>query len=165
MSCQKWQIFRRNRMDKNEIRELMRFFDKSDITKLKIKEGEFSIELQKGFDCGIAYTPTVSAPIAAPVSSTPIASISASTEEATIVAGLTVKSPMVGTFYKSPSPGAAPFAKIGEVIRKGQPIGIIEAMKIMNEIEAEFDCKVLDILVEDGQPVEYDMPIFSVEKV
>jgi len=151
-------------MDKNEIRELMRFFDKSDITKLKIKEGDFSIELQKGFDCGVSYAPTMSAPVAAP--SAPIAAISASIEAPMVItSGLTVKSPMVGTFYKSPSPGAAPFAKIGEVIRKGQPIGIIEAMKIMNEIEAEFDCKILDILVEDGQPVEYDMPIFSVEKV
>jgi len=157
-------------MDKNEIRELMRFFDKSDITKLKIKEGDFSIELQKGFDCGVSYAPAaVSTPvaqIATPVSSAPTAAISAPTETAiTVATGLTVKSPMVGTFYKSPAPGAAPFAKIGDVIRKGQPIGIIEAMKIMNEIEAEFDCKVLDILVEDGQPVEFDMPIFSVEKV
>jgi acetyl-CoA carboxylase biotin carboxyl carrier protein len=158
-------------MDKNEIRELMRFFDKSDITKLKIKEGDFSIELQKGFDCGVSYAPAVSAPtasvVAAPVSA-PVASVSAASESAPAVAsanGTQVKSPMVGTFYKAPSPGSAPFAKVGEVVRKGQPIAIIEAMKIMNELEAEFDCKILEILVEDGQPVEYDMPIFLVEKV
>ena len=157
-------------MDKNEIRELIRIFDKSDITKLKIKEGDFSLELQKGFDSNVVHT-TV-APVAAPA---PMVSAAPAVVAAPVVggeasinaapAGLSIKSPMVGTFYKSPAPGAAPFAKVGDVIRKGQPIGIIEAMKIMNEIEAEFDCKVLDILVEDGQPVEFDMPIFMVEKV
>lgn len=152
-------------MDKNEIRELMRFFDKSDITKLKIKEGEFSIELQKGFEGGVSYTPSVQVPQSASVS--PVAALSvAPTLVATMPSeGLSLKSPMVGTFYKSPSPGSAPFASVGTMIKKGQPIGIIEAMKIMNEIEAEFDCKVVQILVEDGQPVEYDMPLFAVEKV
>ncbi len=155
-------------MDKNEIRELMRFFDKSDITKLKIKEGDFSIELQKGFEGGVSYAPVVSpapqmvAP-AAPIASAPVAS----TPSAPAVSkeGTFIKSPMVGTFYKCPSPGAPAFASVGQVIKKGQPIGIIEAMKIMNEIEAEFDCKIVEILVEDGQPVEFDMPLFSVEKV
>ena len=156
-------------MDKNEIRELLRFFDKSDITKLKIKEGDFSIELQKGGDCNVAYAPVAQAPIAAaPVAVAAAPVVASATVEAAAPApkaGTAVKSPMVGTFYKSPAPGAAPFAKVGDVIRKGQPIGIIEAMKIMNEIEAEFDCKVLEIVVEDGQPVEFDMPIFMVEKV
>jgi len=156
-------------MDKNEIRELIRIFDKSDITKLKIKEGDFSIELQKGFDGPVTYAtaPVMQqAPNVAPVAA-PVAQVGgeASVNAAPVAVGLCMKSPMVGTFYRSPAPGAAPFAKVGDVIRKGQPIGIIEAMKIMNEIEAEFDCKVLDILVEDGQPVEYDMPIFAVEKV
>ncbi|NCD13157.1 MAG: acetyl-CoA carboxylase biotin carboxyl carrier protein [Epsilonproteobacteria bacterium] len=158
-------------MDKNEIRELMRFFDKSDITKLKIKEGDFSIELQKGFEPTVVHgTSMVSAPMAPAVAaSAPVASsVPLSSGEASVnaaPAGLSIKSPMVGTFYKSPAPGATAFAKVGDVIRKGQPIGIIEAMKIMNEIEAEFDCKILDILVADGQPVEFDMPIFMVEKV
>ncbi|DAB36682.1 MAG TPA: acetyl-CoA carboxylase, biotin carboxyl carrier protein [Sulfurospirillum cavolei] len=160
-------------MDKNEIRELMRIFDKSDITKLKIKEGDFSIELQKGFESNVSYAsapaPMMPMPATMPqVAPVVAASAPAMGGEASINAapsGLNIKSPMVGTFYKSPSPGAAPFAKIGDVIRKGQPIAIIEAMKIMNELEAEFDCKILDILVEDGQPVEFDMPIFLVEKV
>lgn len=160
-------------MDKNEIRELMRIFDKSDITKLKIKEGDFSIELQKGFESNVSYAsaPAPMMPMSAvmpQVAPAAAASAPAMGGEASINAapsGLNIKSPMVGTFYKSPSPGAAPFAKIGDVIRKGQPIAIIEAMKIMNELEAEFDCKILDILVEDGQPVEFDMPIFLVEKV
>ena len=151
-------------MDKNEIRELMRFFDKSDITKLRIKEGDFSIELQKGLEGTISYAP---APVmaAAPAVSAPVqtsVAVSAATQS---VDGLTLKSPMVGTFYKSPSPGAEAFAKVGTIVRKGQPIGIIEAMKIMNEIEAEYDCKIIENLVDDGQPVEFDMPLFVVEKV
>ncbi|KFL34198.1 MULTISPECIES: acetyl-CoA carboxylase biotin carboxyl carrier protein [unclassified Sulfurospirillum] len=158
-------------MDKSEIRELIRIFDKSDITKLKIKEGDFSIELQKGFDGPVAYAaapaPVVhqAAGVAHAVAATPAAHVGGEASINAAPAGLSMKSPMVGTFYRSPAPGAAPFAKVGDVIRKGQPIGIIEAMKIMNEIEAEFDCKILEILVEDGQPVEYDMPIFAVEKV
>ena len=160
-------------MDKNEIRELMRIFDKSDITKLKIKEGDFSIELQKGFESNVSYASAPAPMMPMPATMPQVAPVAAASApamggEANINAapsGLNIKSPMVGTFYKSPSPGAAPFAKIGDVIRKGQPIAIIEAMKIMNELEAEFDCKILDILVEDGQPVEFDMPIFLVEKV
>jgi acetyl-CoA carboxylase biotin carboxyl carrier protein len=157
-------------MDKNEIRELIRIFDKSDITKLKIKEGDFSIELQKGFEGGVTYTtaapaPIMQAPSVAPAVAAPVAHVGGEASINAAPAGLSIKSPMVGTFYKSPAPGAAPFAKVGDIIRKGQPVGIIEAMKIMNEIEAEFDCKILNILVEDGQPVEYDMPIFTVEKV
>ena len=155
-------------MDKNEIRELMRFFDKSEITKLKIKEGDFTIELQKGFESGVTYTsaPVISAPVAqhaAPVQ----ASVASSSVEiaAAPQAGINIKSPMVGTFYKAASPGSAPFAQVGSVIKKGQPIAIIEAMKIMNEIEAEFDCRILEILAEDGQPVEFDMPLYAVEKL
>lgn len=155
-------------MDKNEIRELMRFFDKSDITKLKIKEGDFSIELQKGYEGGVSFAPVAStqpavvaapAPVAAPaVSNAPVAPVA-------LKEGVFIKSPMVGTFYKSPSPGAPAFASVGAVIKKGQPVAIIEAMKIMNEIEADFDCKIVEILLEDGQPVEFDMPLFSVEKL
>ena len=156
-------------MDKNEIRELMRFFDKSDITKLKIKEGEFSIELQKGYEGGVSYAPVMSVPAQASlpssVASVPAASSAPVAAPAVSKEGTFIKSPMVGTFYKCPSPGAPAFASVGQVIKKGQPIGIIEAMKIMNEIEAEFDCKIVEILVEDGQPVEFDMSLFSVEKV
>ncbi|EOI4812215.1 acetyl-CoA carboxylase biotin carboxyl carrier protein, partial [Campylobacter coli] len=76
-----------------------------------------------------------------------------------------INSPMVGTFYQAPSPGAAPFVKVGSTVKKGDTIAIIEAMKIMNEIEAEFDCRIAEILVADGQPVEFGMPLFAVEKL
>ena len=154
-------------MDKNEIRELLRFFDKSDITKLKIKEGDFSIELQKGCENSVSYAPIMATAPQAVAPAPAVVASSGSTPPvvATKKEGDFIKSPMVGTFYKSPAPGAPAFASVGAIMKKGKPIGIIEAMKIMNEIEAEFDCKIVEILVEDGQPVEFDMPLFRVEKV
>ena len=147
-------------MTNREIKDLMRFFDGSDIAKVKIKNGEFSIELQKGFEGGVVTaTPVAQAPATVAVASTEPTAVE--TKEI----GESIKSPMVGTFYSAPAPGAGTFVKVGTVVKKGQTVGIIEAMKIMNEIEAEFDCRILEILLEDGQPVEFDMPLFAVEKV
>lgn len=149
-------------MKKQDIKDLMRFFDTTEITKLKIKDGEFEIELEKG---GVVTVASVAAapvaPIAAPTAPSPVVAIEApvSTD------GPVIKSPMVGTYYKAPAPGAEPFVKVGAVVKKGQGVAIIEAMKIMNEIEAEFDCRIVEILVEDGQPIEFDMPLFRVEKI
>lgn len=151
-------------MNKQEIRDLMRLFDKSGITKVKIRDGEFSIELQKGFQ---GTSQVASAPIQTVVaqqSVSEVATVSVEKQE-DIDNGLSIKSPMVGTFYIAPSPGSEPFVKVGTVVRKGQTIAIIEAMKIMNEIEAEFDCRITSVLAEDGEPVEFDMPLFGVEKV
>ena len=147
-------------MTNREIKDLMRFFDGSDITKVKIKSGEFSIELQKGFEGG---TVVAAAPVgvSAPVAPVPIALDIPAPE----VTGDSIKSPMVGTFYSAPAPGADAFVKVGTVVKKGQTVAIIEAMKIMNEIEAEFDCRIIEIPLNDGQPVEFDMPLFMVEKV
>ncbi|MDR3346440.1 MAG: acetyl-CoA carboxylase biotin carboxyl carrier protein [Campylobacteraceae bacterium] len=151
-------------MNKQElnIKELIRTFDKSSMTKLKITEGDFSIELRKDSS---ARTYISSDEAQTPVIQT-IAATKTADEQPKAANNLpTFKSPMVGTFYKSPSPGAEAFVKIGSVVKKGQPIAIVEAMKIMNEIDAEFDCRIIDILVEDGQPIEFDMPLFSVEKL
>jgi acetyl-CoA carboxylase biotin carboxyl carrier protein len=153
-------------MDFKDIKELIRVFDKSELNKLKVKEGEFEISMQRGFEGGVT-TVTTSAPvaqvasIAAPVvASTPVV-------EAVSVAksGEVINSPMVGTYYSSPSPESPSFVEVGSTVKKGQTLCILEAMKIMNEVEAEFDCKILEILVKDGSPVEYDMPIFVVEKL
>jgi len=148
-------------MTNREIKDLMRFFDGSDITKVKIKNGEFSIELQKGFEGGAVVAAPVAAPMAVAVA--PVAT--ETTEVEALNLGDCICSPMVGTFYGAPAPGASAFVKVGSVVKKGQTIAIIEAMKIMNEIEAEFDCKIIDILLDDGQAVEFDMPLFAVEKV
>ena len=149
-------------MDFKEIKELIRVFDKSELNKLKVKEGEFEVAMQKGFEGGTVVTTTapavaVAAPVAAPVA--------AASEAPATISGETINSPMVGTFYASPSPEASNFVKAGDTVKKGQTLCILEAMKIMNEVEAEYDCKIIEILVKDSEPVEYDMPIFVIEKV
>ncbi len=150
-------------MNQKEIKELMQLFDKSDIKKLKIEKNDFSISLSK--EASIINTQTVSqTPTPQIQQQTPQVQNNTQNIESETKKGVTINSPMVGTFYKAPSPGAAPFVKVGDSINKGQTLAIIEAMKIMNEIEAEFDCTILEVLVEDGQPVEFDTPLFLVEK-
>ncbi len=151
-------------MDFKEIKELIKIFDKSGLSKLKLKENDFEIAMQKGSEEQVvvsqAPTPAVSVQTPAAQPEQPQENLEAAKKK-----GEYITSPMVGTFYRAPSPDSPPFVKVGDVVSKGQTIGIIEAMKIFNEIEAEFDCKILEILVEDGQPVEYDMPLFLVERV
>ncbi|MBP9616484.1 MAG: acetyl-CoA carboxylase biotin carboxyl carrier protein [Aliarcobacter sp.] len=153
-------------MDFKEIRELIRVFDKSELNKLKVKEGEFEISMQRGFESGVT-TVTTSAPVAqvATASAAPVAVSAPVADTVVRAAGETINSPMVGTYYSSPSPESPSFVKVGGTVKKGQTLCILEAMKIMNEVEAEFDCKIIEILVKDGDPVEYDMPIFVVEKL
>ncbi|MBL0702845.1 MAG: acetyl-CoA carboxylase biotin carboxyl carrier protein [Sulfurospirillum sp.] len=141
-------------MTNKEIKDLISFFDNSDISKVKIKNDGFSIKLQKGFNGGTIVA--TKAPKSLPLETLVEKKESISDS---------IKSPMVGTFYTAPAPNADTFVKVGTIVKKGQIVGIIEAMKIMNEIEAEFDCKILEILLEDGQPVEFDMPLFAIEKV
>jgi acetyl-CoA carboxylase biotin carboxyl carrier protein len=95
-------------------------------------------------------------------SSNPVASV-ASTPSSPSVAGFVQKSELVGTFYRSPSPGTPPFTEVGKVVKKGQTLCIVEAMKIMNEIESEADGEVLEILVQDGKPVEFGTPLFVIK--
>ena len=155
-------------MQFKDIKELIRVFDKSDLNKIKIKDGDFEISMQTGFEGTVVTTTAApvaaSAPVAAPVASAPAA---ASTEISApaAIAGETINAPMVGTYYDSPSPESPSFAKKGDTVKKGQTLCILEAMKIMNEVEAEFDCKIVDILVENGSPVEFDMPMFVIEKL
>jgi acetyl-CoA carboxylase biotin carboxyl carrier protein len=145
-------------MKKQDIKDLMKFFDTTSASRLKIKDGEFEIEMEKISE---QSTTTSTQPATTPV----VQEKQAPEKSAPCEPTETIKSPMVGTYYQAPAPGAEPFVKIGQKVKKGQVIGIIEAMKIMNEIEAEFDCKIVSILVDDGQPVEFDMPLFGVEKI
>jgi len=156
-------------MNLEEIKELIRVFGRSKLGKLKVKDGEFEISmLRDGSEVTVA-TPTASAPAAAPVISAPVATPAAqevaATESSEEKAGDIITSPMVGTFYAAPSPDSPPFVKEGDTVRKGQTLCILEAMKIMNELEAEYDCKILEVLVQDAQPIEYDTPLFRVEKL
>ncbi len=150
-----------------EIKELVEVLDKSSLASIKITKEDFSIYLNKyGKAAPVAapVAPAISAPAAAPVSASAV-----DASEAPVAApakgGECIPSPMVGTFYKSPSPDSAAFVKPGDIVKKGQTLAIIEAMKIMNELEAEFDCKILEILADDGQVIEYDTPLFRIEKV
>ena len=161
-------------MDFKDIKELIRVFDKSELNKLRIKEADFEISMQRGFENGVTTVTTAPAVAQAPVaisapavaSTTTQAPVATSSEDKTpATSGLTINAPMVGTYYSSPSPDSPSFCAIGDIVRKGQTLCILEAMKIMNEVEAEFDCRILDILVHNGDPVEYDMPIFIVEKI
>jgi len=148
-------------MDMRQIKALMQEFDESGLSRMKISKEGFEMELEKTIGAVAAPVAPVAVPVAAPA---PAAAAEAPAA-APSVAGDEILSPMVGTFYAAPSPDSAPFAKVGDTVKKGQVIAILEAMKIMNELEAEFDCKILDILVSDGQAVEYDMPLFVVEKL
>jgi len=150
-------------MDMKQIKTLVQEFDASTLSKLKITLDSFSIELEK--NTGTTMAPMmVAAPMvaaAAPAVSTPSAPV---VQEA-VISGDLILSPMVGTYYSAPSPDSAPFAKVGDRIKKGQVVAILEAMKIMNELEAEFDCEILEVLKSDGQAVEYDMPLYVVKKL
>jgi acetyl-CoA carboxylase biotin carboxyl carrier protein len=157
-------------MKLDEIKELARIFGKSKLDKMKIKMKDFELEMEKG---GTVQAVTVAAPVAAEPVATPApaatpqgATPSVEAEaKAAAPKGDIITSPMVGTFYASPSPDAPPFVQVGDTVKKGQTLCILEAMKIMNELEAEYDCKILDILVQDGEAVEYDKPLFVVKKL
>ena len=152
-------------MDMKQIKALLQEFDASSLSKLKITQEAFSIELEKNI--GAVAAPVMAAPVA--VAAARVASAAPTPAEAApaapVLTGDMIVSPMVGTYYSAPSPDSAPFVKVGDRVKKGQVIGIIEAMKIMNELEAEFDCEILSILVSDAQAVEYDMPLFAVKKL
>jgi len=150
-------------MDIKQIKDLMRKFDESGLSGMKISQGEFSIEMEKvnSIVAAPAQTAAQVIPAALPTAAVPAAEAASSSE----IEGETIDSPMVGSYYSAPSPDSPPFVKVGDTIKKGQTIAILEAMKIMNELEAEFDCKITQILVKDGQAVEYDMPMFVVERL
>lgn len=151
-------------MKKEDIEQLIDIFEKKDINKIRIKHGDFELELEKQHEISGTSNANLPAPASCTTQIIQPAPVIAQQDTHKTISD-TIDSPMVGTFYAAPSPGAAPFIKIGQSVKKGDTIGIIEAMKIMNEIEAEFDCKIVKALVEDGQPVEFSMPLFEVEKI
>lgn len=139
-------------MDIRKIKKLIEIIEESDIAELEISEGEESVRISRYS----SPPPVAAAP--APAVAAPTAPAA---EEKT--AGHVVKSPMVGTFYRSSSPGAKPFVEIGQSVDVGDTLCIIEAMKILNQIEADKSGTVTQVLVEDAQPVEYNQPLFIIE--
>ena len=150
-------------MEMKQINALITKFDESGLSKIKMSKDGFEIEMEKA--TGLVAAPVQAMAAAAPVAVAAPVATSTAPAAAAAITGDTIDSPMVGTYYSSPSPDSAPFVKVGDTIKKGQAVAVLEAMKIMNELEAEFDCKIVEILVQDGQAVEYDMPLFVVEKI
>lgn len=147
----------------------------SDVNEVSIEEGEFKIKIKKSADVTNNYNggapqymtampQQFALPTAPSAPATPAAPSAKAEPAAPSANQVTIKSPMVGTFYKSPNPDAAPFAKVGDTIAKGDTICIIEAMKIMNEVTSDYSGKVVKVLVENAQPIEFDQPLFIIEQ-
>ncbi|MBE8716702.1 acetyl-CoA carboxylase biotin carboxyl carrier protein [Cellvibrio polysaccharolyticus] len=150
-------------MDIRKIKKLIELLEESNIGELEIKEGEESVRISRNSPQTqfIAAPMPAYAPAAAPIA--PQAAVAPIAEAAAPVTnGHLVKSPMVGTFYRSPSPGSPAFAEIGKHVKQGDVICIIEAMKMMNQIEADKSGVIEAILVTDGMPVEFDQPLFTI---
>jgi len=168
-------------MNQKEIKELIELLVEKDIAEFELERGDMKLHIKRGATAQFAPVVQV-APAVASVPATPAVPAAASSPapgQTPAAAGGAqaptappvdadlhiVKSPIVGTFYESPSPGAPPFLKIGDTVQEGQVLCIIEAMKLMNEIEAEFRCKIIKICKENAQPVEFGDPLFLVERL
>lgn len=157
-------------MDFKEIKELIKIFDSSSLSALSITQENSKIKLEKGVKSTQiveSQNTQILSPIQIPQNAhqVEVAAPASSAQNTKAIQGETINSPMVGTFYRCPSPDAPAYVNVGDKVKKGQTLGIIEAMKIMNEIEAEFDCVIKEIIPNDAQPVEYNSPLFVVEKI
>jgi acetyl-CoA carboxylase biotin carboxyl carrier protein len=155
-------------MDLKHIKSLLQLISEADVNEVYIEEGDFKIKIKKRSEATYVSAPAAApAPVASVVvpSAAPATPASAPAPAAAPAASATtaIKSPIVGTFYAAASPDAKAFVSVGDVISKGQPLCIIEAMKIMNEIESDMSGKVVAIHVKNGQPVEFDQPLFEIE--
>ena len=160
-------------MNLNEIQDLIKFVAKSGVTEVEIEQKDFKITIKsesKKSDSPIivqAAAPVVPQMVAAPAQqATAPAQVSAPAAEAPASEDskyITFKSPMIGTFYRSSGPDKEPFVSVGQSVSKGETVCIIEAMKLFNEIEAEFTGKIVKVLVDDATPVEYDQPLFLID--
>jgi len=155
-------------MDLRKLKTLIDLVSDSNVSELEITEAEGKVRIVKGGGAvvhGYAPAPVYAAPAPAPVGAAPAAASAAAPASAAVEVetGHIVKSPMVGTFYRSSSPGAKPFVEVGSVVKEGDTICIIEAMKILNEIEADKSGTISRILCDNGQAVEYGQPLFHIE--
>ena len=148
-------------MDLRKLKTLIDLVSESNISELEITEAEGKVRIVKGGEpAPVQYVQTAAAPAAAPAAAVAVPAAAPVAAEPT---GHTVKSPMVGTFYRAASPGAPSFVEVGSQVKEGDTICIIEAMKILNEIEADKSGTVTKILGENGQAVEYGQPLFIIE--
>lgn len=149
-------------MDIRKIKKLIELLEESDVAEIEIQEGEESVRISRISQQTVVHAaPVAAAPVAA-AAPAPAAAPTEAPAEA-VVTGHQVISPMVGTYYSAASPGAKPFASVGQSVNVGDTLCIIEAMKLMNQIEADKAGVIKAILVENGQPVEYGQPLFIIE--
>lgn len=160
-------------MDPKDLKRILDALREAEVNEFSLETPDYKIQLKRGNNDIVQYVttapaPLVSAPVpvvAAPAPVTSAPAVSSSPEPAAPVApkGNVVKAPIVGTFYRSPSPDAPSYTEVGDRVEAGKVICIIEAMKLMNEIESEFSGVIREILVSNGQPVEYGQPLFVIE--
>lgn len=161
-------------MNQKELKELIEFLIEKDISEFELERGDVKVRIKRGVDAQpvSVITPMAAVPamppmaaaapvVPVPATSAPAAETAAPTAEAEEELHL-VKSPIVGTFYESPAPGAPPFIKPGDNVQAGQVLCIIEAMKLMNEIESDMTGEIVKMLAANGKPVEYGQPLFSI---
>ena len=153
-------------MDIRKIKKLIELVEESGITELEVSEEEGTVRISRAAPAAapVQYSVPAVAPVAAaPAASAPVAAAPAASAAAAEVSGHQVRSPMVGTFYRSPSPEAKAFVEVGQSVKVGDALCIVEAMKMMNRIEADKAGVVKAILVEDGEAVEFDQPLIVIE--
>ena len=150
-------------MDIRKVKKLIELLEESGVAEIEIKEGEESVRISRqGVMAQPMYAPQpMAAPVAAPAPAA--AAPAAAAEQPEEISGHVVRSPMVGTFYRAPSPGAKSFVEEGQSVKVGDTLCIIEAMKLLNQIEADKAGTVKAVLIENGQPVEYNQPLFVIE--
>lgn len=153
-------------MNLDDIRDVLALVREHDLVELEIERDGLKIRVRKaGHPVAIMPSAVSVPPIAGPVAATPLAAAGPSGAEPIAGDGVdlaVIKSPIVGTFYRSPDPDARPFVEVGDVIRKGQVLCIIEAMKLMNEIESDVPGELVEVYAENGKPVEYGEPLFGI---
>jgi acetyl-CoA carboxylase biotin carboxyl carrier protein len=153
-------------VDIRKVKKLIELLEESSLTEMEIVEGEESVRLSRGGTFSqhlMQHGPPASMPMAAaPAPGQPVAAETGAPAEAAIPEGAVVRAPMVGTFYASPSPDAGPFVSMGQKVTEGETLCIIEAMKMFNQIEADVSGTVVAVLVENGQPVEFDQALFVI---
>jgi len=153
-------------MDVRKIKKLIELIESSDIAELEIVEGEESVRISRNSSQAVYTTPAMPTPAIAAAPAAPVTGLNQSTpgtEEPEMPSGETMDSPMVGTFYAAASPTSAPFVKVGDSVSVGDTLCIIEAMKMLNQIESEKSGVVKAVLVENETPVEFGQPLFVIE--
>ncbi len=149
-------------MDIRKVKKLIELLQESGIAELEITEGDDSVRIRR-YPAAAVSAPAPPAPVAVEAPAPATVSAASAPVVETSPGGHQVTAPMVGTFYDSPAPGAKPFVQIGSLVGEGDVLCIIEAMKMMNQIEADVSGTVVSILIENGEPVEFDQPLFIIE--